>query len=53
MSTVNASAVGPRFACASFLRMMNRNKAAGVITDVKLTKLGWLTYHLEFKIESK
>lgn len=45
------SIVNRRVRCAQVLRIYNRNKRFTIVTDVKMTKVGWFTWHLEFKLE--
>lgn len=51
--TFTISIVAPRYKCASMLRETQADKDFGLISDVKFTKVGWFTYHLEFKTEVK
>ncbi len=49
--TITYSAIGRRHACVKFLQGANRTESIGIITNVKLTKVGWFTWHLEFKAD--
>lgn len=51
--TITYSAIGRRHAVAKFLIAANRTEGIGIITDVIITKVGWFTWHIEFKADYK
>lgn len=47
------SKVGTRFACGRTISKVSKDKDFGLITDVKLTRVSFLVWHLSFKVEVK
>lgn len=50
---MTVSIIAPRYKCAAVLRKVARDDGSGrtVVTNVKLTRVALLTWHLEFKAE--
>ena len=51
--TFYMSKVGNRFQCGRTIRKVSRDKDFGLITDVELTRVSFLVWHLSFKVEVK
>lgn len=51
--TETISLTGNHFAIARSFRKITRMDKAGLITDVKKTRIGFMNWHLEFKVEIK
>jgi hypothetical protein len=51
--TVTYSIVASRFACGRMLRKAALNTDLGLITEVKLTKISFRNWHMQFKAEVK
>ena len=51
--TVTLSLVGTRGQCKRDFKMIVNSDTYGVITNVKLTKLGFRVWHLEFEASRK
>jgi hypothetical protein len=51
--TVTVSAVGSRYSLAKGMKKVADDKEYGIITNVKLTKISFMTWHLEFEVEKK
>lgn len=43
--------VGTRRNCARLVSQYAKSKETGVITDVRLTKLSFMVWHVEFKVD--
>lgn len=47
------SATGTRFAVGRVIRRASKNDSYGIITDVKLTRVSFGVWHLQFKTKYK
>lgn len=50
---VKMSIVNNRFRCGNFIRKIATDKDYGLISNVKLQRISFLVWHLEFDVEMK
>lgn len=51
--TITFTQVAPRYRCSASIRRFASDKDFGIITDVKMVRVGFMTWALEFKTEVK